>query len=630
VSAIEGGDVYTCALLVNGTVQCWGGFAGMTSQSSVPVTIPGLSEVVSLGAGTSQACAVLVGGSVKCWGYGYLGDGNGLATATMPVTVSGITTATAVVVGASTQHACALLADGSIQCWGAGGKLGDGTTLPALTPVPVSGITNAIAISAEGGAHTCALLADRTIRCWGDGGYGQLGDGGGGNALAPVTVVGIDDATAVAAGASHTCAVVGSGAVKCWGFNDLGQIGTGTIDGLPKHEPVDVVGISNAVAIAAGDYHACALLADRSVKCWGAEYANGSVARSGTPIQIAGINDATAVGTGDVHSCVILVSGGVKCWGYGVGGQLGNGNNVASPTPVTVVGMTTALSVAWTSSDASARIDPHGRAVGASAGTATIGAWAGGLSGFATLAVNNTPAGSAVSVVPVDAATGATPATLTFSSVTQPGNTSVTISSGGPPPPTGFALGTPPVYYELTTTAVFAGSITVCIDYTGIVFMGPPALFHLENGVMVNRTTLVDPLNEVVCGSVTSLSPFALFQEDSGAPEIRDVRPNPRELWPANHRLVDVTINVDARDNSGVAPTCRIVQITSTEPINGQGDGDTSPDWLITGDLTVKLRAERFGRGSGRIYTVDVRCTDGAGHSTAATTTVAVPHDRRR
>jgi hypothetical protein len=292
--------------------------------------------------------------------------------------------------------------------------------------------------------------------------------------------------------------------------------------------------------------------------------------------------------------------------------------------------MSTGLSVTWTTSHAAAHIDANGRAVGVSPGIATVFASAAGASATAIVSVDNTPPGSNVSVTPVDVATGLAPATLIFSTVTQPGFTSVAISNGGPPPPSGFQLGTPPVYYELTTTAVFSGSIMVCVDYTGIAFSGLPALFHLENGVMVNRTTSVDTLNEIVCGSVTSLSPFALFQEaDTDAPVIQRVQPDLRELWPPNQRMVAVNFTVDARDNSGVVPSCRIAGVTSSEPGN-EGNGKASPDWLITADLTVTLRAERSGRGSGRVYQVTIRCEDPAGNSASASSSVHVPHDRRR
>ncbi len=127
----------------------------------------------------------------------------------------------------------------------------------------------------------------------------------------------------------------------------------------------------------------------------------------------------------------------------------------------------------------------------------------------AYLLTPNTPAGTNVSVDPVDQTTGTSPITLTFASVTQGGGTTLATSASGPSPPAGFSLGNPPTYYELSTTASFSGSIEVCIDSTGISFPGPPTLWHYEGGTWVNMTTSVN--GAIVCGSVTSLSPFALF-----------------------------------------------------------------------------------------------------------------------
>jgi len=129
-----------------------------------------------------------------------------------------------------------------------------------------------------------------------------------------------------------------------------------------------------------------------------------------------------------------------------------------------------------------------------------------------TITVLNTSAGSGVSVTPVDTTTGASPVSLTFSQVTQPGATSLTTASTGPAAPSGFQLGNPPVYYNLSTTALFSGSVTICINYAGIAFTQPPRLFHYENGGWVDHTTSVNAINMIACGSVTSLSPFALFQ----------------------------------------------------------------------------------------------------------------------
>jgi hypothetical protein len=119
---------------------------------------------------------------------------------------------------------------------------------------------------------------------------------------------------------------------------------------------------------------------------------------------------------------------------------------------------------------------------------------------------------------------------------------------------------------------------------------------------------------------------------DVTPPTIVRTTPSQRTLWPPNHRLVQVGLDVDATDNcggsEGEAPRCRVFQVTSNEPINGRGDGNTQWDWEITGPLSVKLRAERAGPRTGRIYTVWVECTDGSGHVTTDSTDVTVTHDQ--
>jgi probable HAF family extracellular repeat protein len=132
----------------------------------------------------------------------------------------------------------------------------------------------------------------------------------------------------------------------------------------------------------------------------------------------------------------------------------------------------------------------------------------------AFLLTPNTLRGTNVVATPTDSLTGATPVTLTFDNVTVPGGTTLLTSTDGPTPPHGFTLGTPAVYYNLYTTVSYTGSIKICIDSTGIDFAGsPPQLFHYENGAWIDVTTSVN--GSIVCGSVTSLSPFALFAAPS-------------------------------------------------------------------------------------------------------------------
>jgi hypothetical protein len=115
---------------------------------------------------------------------------------------------------------------------------------------------------------------------------------------------------------------------------------------------------------------------------------------------------------------------------------------------------------------------------------------------------------------------------------------------------------------------------------------------------------------------------------DTTPPTIHSVPASPNILWPPNHKMVGVTVTVDANDICDPAPVCQIVAVTSNEPINGLGDGDTGPDWQITSDLTVNLRAERAGVGTGRVYTIHIECTDASGNTATATVEATVPHNQ--
>jgi hypothetical protein len=142
----------------------------------------------------------------------------------------------------------------------------------------------------------------------------------------------------------------------------------------------------------------------------------------------------------------------------------------------------------------------------------------------------NTPTGANVSVQPVDSATGHTPVTVTFASVTQAGTTTLTTSSTGPTPPANFSLGTG-LYYDLHTTALFAAPVTVCIDYSGTPLAGTttqPAFGHFDSTTMTWTMLTVVSWNQagnVICGTVNSLSPFALFVP-SNRPPVADAGPD--------------------------------------------------------------------------------------------------------
>jgi hypothetical protein len=103
----------------------------------------------------------------------------------------------------------------------------------------------------------------------------------------------------------------------------------------------------------------------------------------------------------------------------------------------------------------------------------------------------------------------------------------------------------------------------------------------------------------------------------------------PTSLWPPNHKLASIAATVVATDTCDPNPVCAIVDVVSDEPVNGVGDGNTAPDWLLSGGLTADLRAERAGPEDGRVYTVTVECTDTSGNtSLPASADVSVAHDQ--
>ncbi len=250
--------------------------------------------------------------------------------------------------------------------------------------------------------------------------------------------------------------------------------------------------------------------------------------------------------------------------------------------------------------------------------------YAGGGDAFVVrLSAGNTPVGSHVSVTPPLPTGAPSPITVTFDAVTAAGNTTAT-ATAGPPPPSGFSVGEPPVYYEITTTASYTPPVEVCISYAGVSFGGgTPRLFHFESDAWADVTTSVDVGAQVVCGSVSALSPFALFVN---LPPVLHVSASPSTIWPPNGRMVAIVVAVSA-SGAGGTPAVKLVSITANEPL---GTGDVQGAVVGSDDRTFLLRAARLGRGTGRAYTITYSATDTFGATTTATTEVVVPHDMRR
>jgi alpha-tubulin suppressor-like RCC1 family protein len=273
------GHDHACALLEDGTVQCWGaGSDGRLGYSNVntigddeTLATVGLVDVggtvVQLTAGHLHTCGLLDTGAVRCWGYngwGQLGYGNTehIGDDETPATAGDVDVGgTAVQVSGGYGHTCALLDTGAVRCWGSPGDgllgygelehIGDDETPATAGDVPLGGLV--VQVSA-GPSHTCAVMASGGVRCWGAGAGGRLGypnieDIGDDETPASVGDVPIDeDVVEVVTGSSNTCVLLASGAVRCWGQGYQGLNGQGDEADIGGHglapSSVDPVPIS--------------------------------------------------------------------------------------------------------------------------------------------------------------------------------------------------------------------------------------------------------------------------------------------------------------------------------------------------------------------------------------------------
>ncbi len=207
---------------------------------------------------------------------------------------------------------------------------------------------------ALGFAHTCALVSSG-VYCWGKGSGGELGDGSAHDSPSPVATFGLSRASAlgIASGqgdgstfGSHTCAILADRSVSCWGVNIAGNYSPELVQ--PTLVPTPI-GISGATALAIAKYDNCALLADGTVASWGSDF-NGGLGDGRTdvigpfagegPARVKDLTNAVDVAEGGASGsvgCAVRADGSVWCWGNAQDGEIGNGTTGGagiSPTPV--------------------------------------------------------------------------------------------------------------------------------------------------------------------------------------------------------------------------------------------------------------------------------------------------------
>ncbi|WP_437975414.1 hypothetical protein WMF11_46885 [Sorangium sp. So ce295] len=255
-------------------------------------------------------------------------------------------------ISAGFAHTCVLRGDGSVWCWGRNtfGEAGapvDEPTLPWPTRVSLPG--KAIHVAAGGGfsrtdnitpGHSCAVMEDTTVVCWGNGRRGQIGNGSYLDSAGPTRVASLINVVQISLGAAHSCAVKTGDELYCWGSDEEGQIGNGAAEQSGYATPLLVR--SDIRQVAAGQDHTCAIKAsDGGVLCWGRNFdgqlGNGGQTSSPSPVNVlaplaAGVDEVAA---GDRHTCA-RKGAEVYCFGNDYNGAVGANRSGPVPEPTLV------------------------------------------------------------------------------------------------------------------------------------------------------------------------------------------------------------------------------------------------------------------------------------------------------
>ncbi|TAG78912.1 MAG: hypothetical protein EAZ21_11660 [Betaproteobacteria bacterium] len=324
ISQVSAGSSAACAVTFSGGVKCWGdGIRGAlgnnlaTSSATAVDVVDGaglLTNVKQVRATFQAACALLNDNSVRCWGSNNSGNGGGILGVD-PAIVGQSNTAYAtpvnfnlpegetivdLVTSTSPASACVITSAGGLRCWGGNtsGQLGNGSTATAVwQPVTPTGLGSGVSAVALGSSHACALKTDGRVVCWGNNSVGQLGDGttsATSVTTPPTTPVNFGagvTATAIAAGGGTSCALLSTGNLACWGNNSAGQLGDGTLTDRSTPVLVNLIGPARPMSVSVSLSHACALMSDAGVQCWGRNNNgqlgnNTTAATQATPVDV--------------------------------------------------------------------------------------------------------------------------------------------------------------------------------------------------------------------------------------------------------------------------------------------------------------------------------------------------------
>lgn len=340
------------------------GGSRFSGGTGAPVRVGIESDWEDVSAGFQHTCGIRKGGSLWCWGRNSEGQaGNGaFENVYAPAEIGeGVAWDGA---GLGDYWTCGVAKDNSLWCWGShvnGSAREDKKTANAVPERLALKSGNLSEIKfldiAPGDGHVCGLAVGGKIYCWGA--PRRLGRSGEeyGKEPAEIDASNVNapkEFTDLSVGSGHSCGLTGDGRAFCWGRNDFGQTGTGTFSenvDIPTAVLIeDIAGSKIFSRIAAGTFHACAIMDDGAAYCWG-KNGNGQLGCGDTsdrakPVKVAagglkGSKEFIVVSAGFSHTCGITKDNLALCWGEVFTGKTCNGYkdpNCLAPITIKIEG----------------------------------------------------------------------------------------------------------------------------------------------------------------------------------------------------------------------------------------------------------------------------------------------------
>lgn len=331
LASIAVGDEFVCALLTTGTIQCISQAAGELQPPQTITQVDGKAKEIK--AGGDYVCVRLESDAIQCWKQD---------NSTSPLAVDNVITVQGipekVISFDASATSCAVTEDGNVWCWNFASEEIVATQFSGLVAKAIDVSTNYTEI--------CALLEDGRVQCW-TGVYDQLQQ----HVVfqeQPHLIPNLGSITKIAVGQKASCAIQTNGVAKCWGDPFVDFIGESYFITSPQQvygldRSAVTVDISNGSIDA--EQHSCLVDEDHTAKCWGkntyGQLGDGTNELRLAPVTVKGIEKQVAsIELGAEHTCAILLDGSANCWGNNYWGQIGDGTQTTHVLPQPVQGIT--------------------------------------------------------------------------------------------------------------------------------------------------------------------------------------------------------------------------------------------------------------------------------------------------